>query len=129
MNNSQTSFLKNYDVIAWGLLSILWGITILFDFVPFGVGLVGTGLIFLTASVYRLLNGLPIKGDNTVLGALVLTWGGLELARPILRLMFVSAGLDWVIFAILLIIFGLIVIGGRLVQKTESAPVVGARKE
>jgi hypothetical protein len=119
MNNSQISNLKNYNAIAWGLLSILWGITILFDFVPFGVGLVGTGLILLGANVFLSLNGLPTKGDNTAFGILALTWGGLELARPILRSMFVSADLDWVIFAILLITLGLILIGGRPFRRKE----------
>ena len=38
----------------------------------------------------------------------MLAWGGLELARPILRIIFESADLDWVIFAILLIGLGLI---------------------
>lgn len=38
----------------------------------------------------------------------MLAWGGLELMRPILRILFESADLDWVIFAILLIGLGLI---------------------
>jgi len=129
MNNSQIATLKNYEAVAWGLLSILWGITILFDFVPFGVGLVGTGLILLGANIFRSLNGLPIKGDNAVLGILILAWGGLELARPILRLMFASADLDWVIFAVLLIALGLILIGGRLFRRAEPGSLLSTGKE
>jgi hypothetical protein len=119
MNNSQIVARKNYEAVAWGSLSILWGITILFDFVTFGFGLVGTGLILLGANIFRSLNDLPIKGDNAVLGILILAWGGLELARPILRSMFVSADLDWVIFAVLLIALGLILVGGRLLRRKE----------
>lgn len=119
MNNTQISNLKNYNAIAWGLLSILWGVTILFDFMPFGVGLAGTGLILLGANVFLSINGLPAKSDNTVFGVLALAWGGLELARPILRSIFVSADLDWVIFAVLLITLGLILIGGRLLGRSR----------
>jgi len=99
---------RKYEAVAWGLLAILWGITILFDFIPFGVGVLGTGLVVLGVNVVRSLNDLPTKNDNAVFGILMLAWGGLELARPILRILFESADLDWVIFAILLIGLGLI---------------------
>jgi hypothetical protein len=98
---------RKYETVAWGLLAILWGITILFDFIPFGVGVLGTGLVVLGVNIVRSLNDLPTKNDNTVFGILMLAWGGLELARPILRILFESADLDWVIFAILLIGLGL----------------------
>ena len=107
MDNTQI-LNRKYETVAWGLLAILWGITILFDFIPFGVGVLGSGLIVLGINVVRSLNSLPTKTDNTFFGILMLAWGGLELARPMLRLLFVSADLDWVIFAILLIGLGLI---------------------
>jgi hypothetical protein len=116
VNNSQVLNLKNYNAVAWGLLSILWGITVLFDFVPLGIGLVGTGLILLGANIFLLLNGLPTKSDNTLFGLLALAWGGLELARPLLRILFQSADLDWVIFAILLMGLGLILLIRGLVR-------------
>ncbi len=53
-----------------------------------------------------------------VLGILILAWGGLEFGRPWLRQLFPSADLDWVIFAILLIGWGLIL----LVRAIPSAP-------
>ena len=99
---------RKYEATAWGLLAILWGVTILFDFIPFGVGVLGTGLVVLGVNIIRSLNDLPTKKDNTAFGILMLAWGGLELARPILRILFESADLDWVIFAILLIGLGLI---------------------
>ena len=99
---------RKYETVAWGLLAILWGTTILFDFIPFGVGVLGTGLIVLGINVVRSINSIPTKNDNNAFGILMLAWGGLELARPILRILFESADLDWVIFAILLIGLGLI---------------------
>ena len=130
MNNSQTS-IKKYEGAAWGLLAIIWGATILFDFIPFGVGLVGTGLVFLGANLVRWINHLPITNDNTTLGVLILTWGGLEFARPFLRLMLPSTDLDWVIFAILLIGFGLIFLIRALIRALESNPgtIASAHKE
>jgi hypothetical protein len=99
---------RKYETVAWGILAILWGTTILFDFIPFGVGVLGTGLVVLGINVVRSLNDLPTKNDNMVFGILMLAWGLLELARPILHILFESADLDWVIFAILLIGLGLI---------------------
>lgn len=105
MDNMQISN-RNLERIGWGLLAILWGVTILFDFVPFGAGLIGTGLIML--GVAQATNRLSTRNGNTVLGILILAWGGLEFARPWLRQIFPSADLDWVIFAILLIGLGVI---------------------
>jgi len=122
---------RRYETVAWGLLAILWGITILFDFIPFGVGVLGTGLVVLGVNVVRSLNDLPTKSDNTVFGILMLAWGGLELARPILRILFESADLDWVIFAILLIGLGLILsLRGFLHSRKLGGDSFGdARKE
>ena len=122
---------RKYEAVAWGLLAILWGITILFDFIPFGVGVLGTGLVVLGVNVVRSFNDLPTKNDNTVFGILMLAWGGLELARPILRILFESADLDWVIFAILLIGLGLILSlrGFLRSQKIGGDSFVNARKE
>lgn len=109
MNNKEI-LENNVDRIGWGLLAILWGATILFDFVPFSVGLIGTGLILLGANTVLRLNQLPARRNNAVLGILILAWGGLEFARPRLHQMFPSADLDWVIFAVLLIGWGLVLL-------------------
>ena len=105
MDNAQKSNHK-HNSIGWGLLLILLGLTILFDFIPFGVGVLGTGLLLLGVNVVRSRKGLPTDGDNTVLGILGLVWGGLELARPFLHLLSESTDWDWGIFAILLIVLG-----------------------
>lgn len=119
--DNQQEFKRKYNAIAWGLLLILWGITILFDFVPFGVGLLGTGLILLGANGVRTLHGLPAKDDNTVLGVLALAWGGLELARPILRQLFEFADWDWAIFAILLVVLGVILLARELLRMRKTS--------
>ena len=112
---------RRYETSAWGLLAILWGVTILFNFIPFGVGIFGTGVILLGVNVFRSTYNLPTRGVNTVFGILMLAWGGLELARPLLRILFKSADLDWEIFAILLIGLGLILfIRGFLLSRYMS---------
>jgi hypothetical protein len=130
MDNSQISNRK-YESVAWGALAVLWGATILFNFIPFGVGLIGTGLIFLGANVVRWINHLPMSNDNTVPGILILAWSGLEFGRPFLRGLFPSADLDWVIFAMLLIGFGLILLTQALlnVGKRDLGAFANAHKE
>jgi hypothetical protein len=122
---------KKYEMVAWGMLAILWGITILFNFIPFGVGLLGTGLILLGVNLVRSVYNLPTRTDNTVFGILMLAWGGLELARPFLRMLFKSADLDLVIFAILLVGLGLILFvrGFSLSRNKPRDTLVNARKE
>lgn len=118
--DSRETLNENIEKVGWGLLAILWGMTILFDFLPFGTGLVGTGLILLGANIIRSLNQLPTKGDNTILGILLLAWGGLEFARPWLGRVFPSADLDWVIFAILLTGWGLILLTRALLAAWDK---------
>lgn len=112
--------MKHNDRIGWGLLLVLWGITILFDFIPFGVGVLGTGLVLLSVNLVRKQNDLPARGDNTVLGILAITWGGLELARPVLMRFVVVADWDWAIFAVLLILLGIILFGRELLRAGKA---------
>lgn len=111
---------ENIERIGWGLLAITWGMTFLFDFLPFEMGLVGTGLILLGANFVRRLNRLPPKNTNTVLGSLLLAWGGLEFGRPWLGQLFPSIDLDWAIFAILLIGWGIILLARALVTSRDK---------
>src|SRR5512147_2961377 len=97
---------RSFERVGWGLLAILWGVVILVDFVPFAVGLIGTGVIML--SVAWANNRLSLRNDGAIIGSLMLAWGGLEFARQLLRQLFPSADLDWVIFALLLIGWGVI---------------------
>jgi hypothetical protein len=100
------AFEDRLETLAWGLLALLWGFTILLNSVPFGTGLMGTGLILLGVNVVRARRGLERGRVNTFLGIMGLCWGALELARPVLHQIFRGADLDWVIFAILLVIWG-----------------------
>ena len=101
---------QRYNAIAWGLLFILWGFTILFNSIPFGIGILGTGLVLLGVNVARALNALPTRSTTTILGILALIWGVLELARPILQQVLGAVDLDWAIFAILLVALGAILL-------------------
>ena len=113
MDNKQ-SLNSMLETVAWGLLLILWGITILFDFVPAGIGLLGTGLILLGLNGVRSLNGIPTRGDTTIFGILALVWGSLELADVYLDLPFELS--DWAIFAILMIVLGAILLARSLLR-------------
>jgi hypothetical protein len=104
MNNSRT-LNRKFETITWGVLFIWWGITLLFRFLPDGTGMAGTGLILLGLNAARSLNGIPANDFSITLGILALVWGGLELARSILRLPF-----ELPVFAILLIVLGAIVL-------------------
>ncbi len=122
---------RTIERMGWGLLAILWGATVLFEFIPFSAGLIGTGLILLGANAIRRLNQLPARGGNTVLGILSLAWGGLEFGRPWLHQFFPAADLDWVIFAILLIGWGMLsLVRALLVARDKSfGALAGAHEE
>ncbi len=100
---------RNFEAIAWGALFIWWGITVLLPSLPDGTGLIGVGLILLGVNVARYFNGVAISWFSATIGILALVWGGLELAGAVLSLPF-----ELPVFAILLIVLGLIVFAGQL---------------
>jgi hypothetical protein len=104
-----------FEVIAWGAFFIWWGITELFPSLPEGIGAVGIGLILLGLNMARSLNGIAASGFTTTLGILALVLGGLELAGPILGLPF-----EVPVFAVLLIVLGLIFLGRALVRPSVA---------
>ena len=103
---------RKLETITWSLLFIVWGLTLLFDAIPSGVGILGTGLILLGLNGARLLCNIPPKGRTTLLGILVLVWGGLEMARPVIQLPFELTGGK--IVAIMVIMLGGISLGRSL---------------
>ncbi len=105
--NEEIRKIRNIDAIAWGALFIWWGITLLIPF-PTSFGLIGVGLILLGANAIRYFQGIRINGFSTSIGILALVWGGLELAGAVLRLPF-----ELPVFAILLIVLGLMVLIGN----------------
>jgi hypothetical protein len=106
---------RNLETMAWGALFIWWGITELLQFLPHGTGAIGIGLIFLGLNMARSLNGIPTSGFSTTLGILALVLGGLELAGSLLALPF-----DIPVFAILLIVLGVILLARELLRSRNE---------
>jgi len=104
-----------FEAIAWGALFIWWGVTELFSSLPEGIGAVGIGVILLGLNAARSLNSIPASGLTTTLGVLAFVLGGLELARPALRLPF-----ELPVFAILLIVLGMTMLGRSLIQNRSE---------
>ena len=100
MENTR-KFTFNLEAIAWGTLFIFWGITELFPALPKGAGAIGIGLILIGLNAARSWTGQSTSSFTITIGILALILGGLELARPFLRLPF-----ELPIFAILLLALG-----------------------
>ena len=116
MNNTQTMN-RHFDAIAWGAIFIWWGITELFNSLPDGIGIIGIGLILIGVNIARSLNGVPTSRFSTALGILALVWGGLELAGVLLNLPF-----EIPVFAIVLIVLGVIILAPELTGKRNQYP-------
>lgn len=101
----------NLETIAWGTVFILWGVTEIFKFLPEGTGTVGLGLILIGLNIARYWKRLPTSGFTITLGILALVLGGLELGRPFLHLSF-----ELPVFAILLLVSGVVLLGRALLQ-------------
>ncbi len=114
MANIQT-INRSYEALAWGAIFVWWGLTDMFNFLPDGTGALGLGLILLGVNAVRSLNGIPVSGFSITLGILALVWGGLELAGALLSLPF-----HLPVFAILLIVLGLLVLGGALTGHADK---------
>ncbi len=106
---------RNFETMAWGALFIWWGLTELIPSLPKGVGLVGIGIILIGLNIARSMNGLPISGFSITIGILALIWGGLDMAGALLSLPF-----EIPIFAILLIVLGIIILAPELTGKRSS---------
>ena len=114
MDTARTSN-RNLETIAWGAFFVWWGITDLFPSLPKGTGALGIGLIFLGLNAARSRNGIPTSGFTTILGILALVLGGLELTISILNLPF-----ELPVFAILLIVFGMILLVRELTRNRNE---------
>lgn len=100
---------RNFDAIGWGALFIWWGISVLVTSLPVGTVAIGTGVILIAVNLARKLSGVPISRFSTTVGILALIWGVLELVGVLLSLPF-----ELPIFAILLIVLGVIVLWPEL---------------
>ncbi len=113
MNNTNT-LNRNFEALAWGALFIWWGITELVKTLPNGTGLIGIGLILLGVNLARYLSGMPLSGFTTTCGVLALVWGGLELVGVLVSLPF-----EIPVFAILLIVLGVIILAPALGRRNQ----------
>ena len=114
MNTTQT-LNRNFEAIAWGALFIWWGITVLVPSLPEGIGAIGSGLILVGANVARRQSGIPISRFSTTLGILAIVWGALDLMGVFLNLPF-----EIPVFAILLILLGVIILAPELTGKRNQ---------
>ncbi len=103
---------RTFEGLAWGAFFIWWGLTELFQVLPNGTGVLGFGLILVGLNAARFLNGIPTSGFTLTLGILALGWGGLELAGFFLNLPF-----ELPIFAILLVVLGIVMLARELMGK------------
>lgn len=106
---------RNLDALAWGAFFVWWGLTELLPFLPKGAGALGLSVILLGLNAARAANGIPTSSFTTTLGILALVLGGLELAASVLSLPF-----ELPIFAILLIVFGLVMLARELIRGRNS---------
>jgi hypothetical protein len=107
--NTTKNISRNFDAIGWGALFIWWGISLMLPSLPNGVAPLGTGLILIGVNIARKFAGLPMSGFSTTIGILAIVWGVLELVGVLVNLPF-----EIPIFAILLIVLGLIVLAPEL---------------
>jgi hypothetical protein len=107
--NTTKNLTRNFDAIGWGALFIWWGISVLVTSLPVGTVAIGTGVILIGVNVARKLSGVPISRFSTTVGILAFVWGVLELVGVLLGLPF-----ELPIFAILLIVLGVIVLWPEL---------------
>jgi len=107
---------RKYELMAWGVFFLWWGI-VEFKFLPHGTGDLGIGLIFLGLNAVRALKGIPTSGWTIALGILMLVDGMLELAGTVLNLPFKIP-----VFAILLIVLGMILLAHELLRVRTSNP-------
>ena len=104
--NTTKNISRNFDAIGWGALFIWWGIVHHAALLAKSGGApLGTGLILIGVNIARKLAGLPMSGFSTTIGILAIVWGVLELVGVLVNLPF-----EIPIFAILLIVLGLIVL-------------------
>jgi hypothetical protein len=103
---------RRYSLVGWGAL-LVWIGAVSFlpgERLPFGLGLMGIGIIILGVNGARhVIHALPVKGIDITLGTLALAWGAAELFRS-------SAFIPIALIAIGLVLL----IGGGLERKVET---------
>ncbi len=111
MNTTQ-NISRNFDAIGWGALFRWWGISLMVPSLPNGIAPLGTGLILIGVNIARKFAGLPMSSFSTTIGILAIVWGVLELVGVLANLPY-----EIPIFAILMIVLGLIILAPELKSK------------
>lgn len=114
--NDKLTLNQKIETIIWGALLIWWGVVELVTSLPAGMTVIGIGLILLAANAARAYYGIAINRFSTTLGILALVWGGLDLASVLLSLPF-----ELPVFAILLIVLGVIMLASELAGNKSRA--------
>jgi hypothetical protein len=99
---------RRYSLVGWGALFVWIGAVSFVpgERLPFGLGLLGIGMILLGINLARcLIHKIPAHGTDTTLGAIALALGAAELFR-----------------SLMLIPVGLIAIGLVLLTRSALAP-------
>jgi hypothetical protein len=103
---------ERIEAIGWGLLLLMTGGILLAPgnfTILFHIWLIGIGLVLLGANLVRYLNGLKLRGFNTVLGVAAIAAG-----------VGFFMGIDLSFLAILLILWGALILFRELTGKRES---------
>ena len=103
---------KRIEAVGWGVLLLMTGGILLIPgnaTILFHIWLIGVGLTLLGANLARYLNGLKMRGLNTVLGVAAVAAG--------LGIFF---GIDLSFLAILLILYGAQILFRELTDRRES---------
>jgi hypothetical protein len=100
---------SDFGTIAWGAFFFLWAFTELFPSLPEGTGAFGIGIILVGLNLVRFWKKQPTSRFTITLGALALVLGALQLALSLLHLSF-----NLPVFAILLFVLGVILLGSAL---------------
>ena len=88
------------DAVGWGLFFTWLGIAFLTN-IGWGGGLLGVGVIVLTAQMARKHFGLPIQGFGLITGTVFVIWGlsallGIKLSGAFLPVLLIVIGL-WIV--------------------------------
>jgi hypothetical protein len=109
---ARVSLSERIDAIGWGLLFLMTGGFLLIPgnaTILFNIWLVGVGFILLGANLARYLNGLKLRGFNTVLGVAAVAAG-----------LGFFMGIDLSFLAIILILWGALILFREFTGKRES---------
>jgi len=115
---------KVLETVAWGGLFVWWGISLIPRFLPNGLDALGTGVILLGVNLFRAGKRIPLNGFSLSAGILCSVWGGLDLSTSVFGLPHRLP-----VFAILMIVLGVIVLVGGVLRSLKAAGRIGEGTE